>query len=43
MAFIEEELFHDKRANLIVYEKLTSILLHGVLIAFIEEALIHDK
>jgi hypothetical protein len=28
---------------LIVYEKLTSILLHGVLIAFIEEALIHDK
>jgi hypothetical protein len=24
MGFIEEELFHDKRMNLIVYEKLTT-------------------
>jgi hypothetical protein len=27
MAFIEWELFHDKRRNLTVYEKLMSILL----------------
>jgi hypothetical protein len=29
MAFIEGELFHDKRRNLTVYEKLISILLAG--------------
>jgi hypothetical protein len=36
MAFIEWKLFHDKRRNMIIYEKLPSILLQGVLMAFIE-------
>jgi hypothetical protein len=36
MVFIEWELFHDKRRNLIDYEKLPPILLQRVLMIFIE-------
>jgi hypothetical protein len=43
MAFIEGELFHDKRRKLIVCEKLPSILLEVVLMSFIECELFYDK
>jgi hypothetical protein len=43
MTFIEVELFHDKRTNLTVYEKLMSILLARSHVAFIEWVLFNNK
>jgi hypothetical protein len=43
MTFIDEELFHDKRSNLTIYEGSRSILLTQVLMTFIEGEVFHDK
>jgi hypothetical protein len=42
MIFIELELFHDIRKNLIIYKSSLSIYLHEVVMVFIEGELFQD-